>query len=402
MSTFRYRGFDATGRSRHGFLEALDLKDVREKLVGRGILPESEEVVAGPGAGGVRNERRAFRGVARAALYRELGALVKAGIPLSSALDVLLETPEQERYASRIALLRDRIREGQSLARALAEASPQVSTFERAAVEAGERSGRLDATLEQLADYLDGQSRLRESLASALIYPALVVVLALVVAVGLLGFVLPMLGGLFQESGVPLPLLTRSLLALSRALPVWLPVVLVVLPGGIWLLRRHWRTGPAFQLRWLRRLDRWPLYRQGSRTLVSLRFARTLVLLMRGGVNAVEALDLAGQATGNAWVAGLVQQQAEAVRHGTSLSQAIRAVGPLESLSGWIKAGEVSGDLIGLLDKAADRLQQRWQTYLARTMGLLEPALILLVGVFVLLVALAILLPVLSLNQAVL
>jgi general secretion pathway protein F len=155
-------------------------------------------------------------------------------------------------------------------------------------------------------------------------------------------------------------------------------------------------------VRGLRALDRWPVYRAGSRTLVSLRFSRTLVLLLRGGVSAVDALALAGQATGNAWVADLIRQQADAVRHGVSLSQAIRAVPPLESLTGWVKAGEASGDLTALLDKAADRLQQRWQTYLTRTTSLLEPVLILMVGVFVLLIALAILLPVLSLNQAVL
>lgn len=402
MPTFRYSGFDPAGRARQGFLEALDVKDAREKLVGRGVLPEDVEAVSGVAAGLVRREQRTFGLTARAALYRELGALTKAGIPLVAALDLLLETPDQEKQAGHIAVLRDRIREGQPLAAALAEASLRVSTFEHAAIAAGERSGHLDHTLEQLADYLEGQSRLRESLASALIYPALVVVLALVVAVGLLGFVLPMLGGLFTESGVPLPALTRMMLAMSRALPVWLPILLMGVPLGLWFIRRSWKTSLATSLRWLPRLDRLPIYRVGSRTLASLRFARTLVLLLRGGVTAVEALDLAGQATGNAWVAALIRQQAEAVRHGTSLSNAIRAVPPLESLSGWIKAGEASGDLVGLLDKAADRLQQRWQTYLARTLALLEPALILLVGVFVLLVALAILLPVLSLNQAVL
>ncbi len=402
MPTFRYSGFDPAGRARQGFLEALDVKDAREKLVGRGVLPEQVEAVSGVAAGLVRREQRTFGLTARATLYRELGALTKAGIPLVAALDLLLETPDQEKQARHIALLRDRIREGQPLAAALAEASLRVSTFEHAAIAAGERSGRLDHTLDQLADYLESQSRLRESLASALIYPALVVVLALVVAVGLLGFVLPMLGGLFTESGVPLPALTRMMLAMSRALPVWLPMLLVGMPLAVWFIRRSWKTSLAMSLRWLPRLDRLPLYRTGSRTLASLRFARTLVLLLRGGVTAVEALDLAGQATGNTWVAALIRQQAEAVRHGTSLSNAIRAVPPLESLSGWIKAGEASGDLVGLLDKAADRLQQRWQIYLARSLALLEPALILLVGVFVLLVALAILLPVLSLNQAVL
>lgn len=401
MPTFRYRGFDSTGRARHGFLDALDLKDAREKLSTRGVLAEQVDPVSGAQARPRRRDRNAFGVSARAAFYRELGALVKAGIPLVGALDLLLETPEQERQAGRIALLRDRIREGQTLARGLTEASHQVSTFERAAVEAGERSGHLDTTLEQLADYLESQARLREGLTSALLYPALVIVLAFVVAVGLLGFVMPMLSGLFKDSGVALPLLTRVLLAASRGLPVLLPALVVVLFLGGWGWRRAWRD-PEFRMRWLRRLDRIPLYRTGARTLSSLRFARTLVLLLRGGVSAVDALDLAGQATGNAWVEDMIRQQAEAVRHGTSLSQAIRAVSPLESLSGWIKAGEASGDLTALLDKAADRLQQRWQTYLARTMSLLEPALILLVGAFVLMVALAILLPVLSLNQAVL
>jgi general secretion pathway protein F len=110
--------------------------------------------------------------------------------------------------------------------------------FERAAIEAGERSGHLDAVLDQLADYLEGQARLRESLTSALLYPSLVVVLAFLVAVGLMGFVLPMLSGLFKESGASLPWLTRALLAVSRSLPLWLPAF--VLAGWAWA---WWRGG---------------------------------------------------------------------------------------------------------------------------------------------------------------
>jgi general secretion pathway protein F len=400
MSTFRYRGFDATGRARQGFLEALDRKDAREKLAARGVLSESVDPVAGEV--GISRGRALFGVAQRATFYRELGALLKAGIPLAAALDLLLETPEQEKQAGRMAWLRDRIREGQTLAAGLAESSPQVSVFERAAIEAGERSGHLDAVLDQLADYLESQARLRESLTSALLYPSLVVVLAFLVAVGLMGFVLPMLSGLFKESGASLPWLTRALLAVSRSLPLWLPAFVLGGVGVGVVARRRWRADAGVQVRGLRALDRWPVYRAGSRTLVSLRFSRTLVLLLRGGVSAVDALALAGQATGNAWVADLIRQQADAVRHGISLSQAIRAVPPLESLTGWVKAGEASGDLTALLDKAADRLQQRWQTYLTRTTSLLEPVLILMVGVFVLLIALAILLPVLSLNQAVL
>ena len=149
------------------------------------------------------------------------------------------------------------------------------------------------------------------------------------------------------------------------------------------------------------RLFRLPLVGSGYLILVNLRFARTLSILIRGGVGITESMALAGRSTGSAWVARQVDQAAEAVRHGSSIADALRRVVPLSRfLPGWIQTGETSGSLDRMLDRAADRCQEQWTRFVARRLALLEPALILVIGAVVLTVAVAIILPVLALNRA--
>jgi len=149
--------------------------------------------------------------------------------------------------------------------------------------------------------------------------------------------------------------------------------------------------------RWLFRL---PVLGRGYLLLANLRCARTLAILLRGGVGLVDALPLAGRATGSAWIARLAAEEAEAVRHGSSLADAIRRIPPLaEVLPAWIQAGEASGALDRLLDTAGSAMQHRWDRFVTRTLSWLEPALIFAVGGFVLLVVLSVLLPIISLNR---
>jgi general secretion pathway protein F len=123
-------------------------------------------------------------------------------------------------------------------------------------------------------------------------------------------------------------------------------------------------------------------------------------MLLRGGVPLVEALAIAGRATGSAWITATTAQGAEKVKHGASIAAALRTIEPLNlALPAWVQAGEAGGNLDALLDHAADRFQQQWDRLMTRSMALIEPALIIIVGVFVLLIALAILLPILTMNQ---
>jgi general secretion pathway protein F len=315
-------------------------------------------------------------------------------------LDILIQSPELGSNLIRLAGVRDRLREGQGLARALSENSVEVTAFERSVIEVGERVGSLPQVLLRIAQFLEEQIKLRERILSALLYPVVVLTLAIFVAIALLGFLLPWVTRMMQEAGVPLSALTRGMLGVRA----WLgPLALLVATLGTlgWLhFRRKLKASDEARQRFDQRLLRWPLVGRGYAALINMRFARTLAMLLRGGVPLVEALFIAGRATGSAWTTYGTAQGAERVKHGASLAATLRSIDPLNSsLPAWVQAGEAGGDLPALLEHAADRYQQQWDRLMTRTMSLIEPALILLVGVFVLLIALAILLPILSMNQ---
>lgn len=398
MNTFEYKGFDHAGRAARGLVEAQDLKDAREKLAALSVLPEKVEP-AGAARASALGDRR-LRTEVRAMLYREIGALLRAGLPLTEALEVLIQSPELGVSRATLAGIRDRVREGATMADALAAAGRQVTAFEQAVVQSGERSGRLGEVFERLAAFLEEQAQVSARMQTALIYPAIVLVLALVIVVMMLGFLVPALGRMLEEARMPLPWLTRAMLAIGRwVLPALAPLALAALAGIAW-----WRARLAADERWRRRRDRFlfrvPVWGEAYGALVNLRFARTLALLLRGGVTLVEGIGLAGRATGNAWTLDLCGALAEQVRHGQKFSDALRVTPPLNtSLPAWVRAGEVSGQLDVMLESAATRYQQQWDRRMARLLSLLEPALILVVGVFVLLVALSILLPVLRMNR---
>jgi general secretion pathway protein F len=399
MRTFSYRGFREGGTACSGLIEALDLKDAREKLSTQGVMPERVQAAEGQRRG-VRWRQAAFHREARGEFYRELGILLRAGLPLLHALEVLLETPERDAGALALAALRDRIRDGRALASAMAEVTPEVTEFERAALTAGERAGSLEAVLSHLADYLEEQGRAREQLQSALIYPAIVLALAALVTAGLMGVMLPNLGRLLSEANVPLPALTRGMLAVghytgSLGLPILAVAVLAIV-----LYVRHVKADLALKETWERRFLSWPGLGRGWGLVLADRFCRTMALLLRGGVPLVESMELAGPATGSVWVSGLLKKGAEAIRHGQSVSNALRSVPPLsKTLPGWVHAGEASGRLEEIFERAGERYRLQWQRRVRRALTVLEPALILAVGLLVLVVALSVLLPILSLNR---
>lgn len=404
MITFEYTGFNASGKVLTGLIEALDVKQAREKLAADGILAD-QVVPAGQARRrwGLWHAHR-FSMETRTVFYQELVALVRAGLPLVRALDVLIQSPEMGHTRPVLANIRDRIKEGTSLADALSAASRQVSAYEKAVIAAGERAGVLDLVLERLAGFLEEQNRLRDRVTTALIYPALVVIVAIGIAVGLLGFAVPRIGQLLhEEAHLSLPLLTRFMIGLGGFTATWGLPLLVVVTAGVCIAWYRIRRDPARIQAINRGLFRVPLVGHGYTLLVNLRFARTLSLLLQGDVTLMEGMKLAGEATGSPWVRDLVTNEAESVRHGSSLADALRRIPPFAtSLARWVQVGEASGGLDQLLESAGRRFQQQWDRFLSRLMALLEPALIVAISAFVLLVVLSILLPIMSLNASLL
>lgn len=395
MTTWRYRGFRASdGRHVVGRIEADSLKQARERLVGQHILAERVEPLAEERGAAARWRR----GGERAGVYRELAALLGAGLPMTSALDSLVESAEWTAMAPALAGVRDRIREGAGPAEAF-EATG-VTPLEVSLLRAGQRAGEMAAVFTKLADLLDEEATIRDRVRSALLYPAIVSSVALLIAAGVFVLLLPAFARMFEESRVTLPPLTRLVMAVGRAASAAMGPALLAGAALAWALARCCARSPRCRAaleRWMRGL---PVVGPAREALIGLRFARTLALLLRGGIPMIEALELAAAACGSVDVASAMPSQVERVRHGGRLYEAIRNIEPLRRmLAAWIEAGDQSGDLPAMLDIAAARCQQVWNRRLTRGLALIEPALILLLGVLVFLLALAILQPILALHR---
>lgn len=400
MTTFHYQAFDASGKTRRGLVEAADPRQARKKLAARELFAERLEP-----AGNVR--RKIFGGHnlspdARATVYRELGAALRAGITLERALDMLIETPETGRASVCLAAARDKIKDGVSTAAAFADALPGIRGHEIALIEAGEKTATLDSSLDKLADFLDEQVKTRASVISVMLYPAFILALGVVIATGLLGFAVPRITRLLQESGqTALPPLTRAVSAFGAAAARWGPVLILAAVAALLWFRDRARKNPSLSMEFDRLLFRLPLYGRGYALLARLRFCRALAVLLAGGTPAVEAMLLAGKATGSRWLESEIARQAEAVRHGEAISQALRRIPPFSvDLCNWVEMGEAAGTLPRMLENAAQRFRGKWEIFVARAHALLEPVLILAVGGFVFIIVLATLLPIISLNSA--
>lgn len=403
MRTYSYRGYTDRGVACKGLVEAFNEKDAGDKLAARTVFTISLQEVG-------REQKRfffSFRGKkaapqdVRALLYRELAVLLRAGLPLAQALELLIETPELSAWHALLAGIRDAIRQGSSLAAAQEQAGFTDQPLEHALIEMGERAGALGDVLFRLADYLDERTRLHERIQTALIYPALVLMMSIVIMIFMFGFMMPRFTRLFSEARLVLPLFTRVVLAGGHLAGIILSVLLVLSVAGMTLWQSVYRKKTDCVIRLERLLFALPGVNLCYTAVVNMRFSQTLALLLRSGVGLIEALRYAGRASNSQWIAAEIDREAESVRHGSTLAHAIRRVAPLSgSLPGWIQAGEAGGDISLMLEEAGRRYQQQWNRMIARFLAILEPALILVIGFSVLVIALAVLMPVLSLNDA--
>ena len=233
-----------------------------------------------------------------------------------------------------------------------------------------------------------------------MLYPCVVVSLAVAIGGLVLTFMLPMVQRVFESMHRDLPMLTVVMLNGGRALGLVLLLLAAGAAAGAAWLRRAMRADEALRIRVDRRLFSVPLVGAGWRNLASLRFVRVLGLLLERGVGLIEGVPMAGRASGSAWLADCARRETEAMGQGKPLVEVIRGIRPLHpSLAAWVQAGEAGGNLAGLLDNAAQRFQQSWDRMASRGMMMLEIGMTLALGLFVTLIALAVLLPVLDFQK---
>ncbi|WP_306534370.1 type II secretion system inner membrane protein GspF [Geobacter sp.] len=402
MPTFRYSAYTAEGRDTAGTLEAESLKEARQRLKRDGLFPRE---LSPADEGETASGRRLFggrTGLAEIALMtRRLATLVGSHVPIFEAVTTLGEQEGAGELKKALDRIRERLAEGASLARALSLEPRLFSESYVAMVAAGEASGSLETVLEKLALFLEEQRAIRSKVTASLAYPLLMVVVGGGVMLFLLTFVIPKIVTIFEDNKAVLPFITIALIKTSAFLRHFWWALLGLAAGAAFLYRRLMTT-EGFRLRRDRWLLRLPVVGGLIRHLILSRFAKVLGLLLASGVPVIKALEITAQVLVNRVYRGALHGIATELAEGGNLSGALRKGSlfpPL--LVHMVAVGEKGGELEEMLAKVGNAFEREFDTSVSGLMALLEPLLVLAMGLAVGLVVLAVLLPIFELNQLV-
>jgi general secretion pathway protein F len=404
MAAFRYNALDVTGKSSNGMIEADSARLARTQLRENGLfVVDLNSLSDTPAQGGARSWNLPFRKripLAEVSLMlRQLATLLEAGLPLEQAMAVLIEQGDNPAMRQVIAAMRSEVLAGNTLARAMDKHRDTFPEIHRALISAGEASGELATVMDKLASYSEAQQALQQKIGLAMVYPAIVIIVAVLVVGGLLIFVVPSVVEVFQQTRQALPFLTRALIALSDFLSAtWLYLIALCVIGGFAAQRALQQEALRFQLHL--KLLRLPIVGKLIRGSNTARMASTLSILVGSGVGLLTALNAACGVLTNLPMRRALEDAAMKVREGVTLSRALAASGLFPPvLVHLIASGEQSGRLDIMLDRVAKQQTQEVSGFTTALTSILEPVLILFMGAVVLLIVLAILLPIIQMNQ---
>jgi general secretion pathway protein F len=408
VSVFEYRALDKKGKNISGIIDAESSFSARQKLRASQIFPVSiTEVDKGVSP---ENPPAFFQNVSvfnrisssEILLYtRKLSTLVGSGFPLVSAIDALVCQTRSPIFKKKLAHIKNAIVEGNSFAGALAQHPEIFPPFYVNMVRAGESSGTLEIVLERLADMSERRQHLKHKIRTALAYPVLMLIIGLLVLFFLLTYIVPGITAIFDEMNQVLPVYTRILISISNFFRIywWALVLLIFLGVGVFCFAKRTERGRNFIDVWLLKL---PAVGLMIKKMAAARFSRTLGSLLENGVSMLPAMEIVKNIVGNVVITDVVDRAADSVGKGESLALALdhKGVFPLLCIQ-MIQVGEQSGELEKMLFKVADVLENEVESAIMSLTSLLEPLMIVFMGIIVGFIVLSICLPIFEMNQLV-
>jgi len=407
VPVYEYTALDKGGKSLSGIIDADSAMAARHKLRGTGIYPvEVKETFAR------RRDQTStpaslsalFRGVKAAELSattRQLAILLAAGVPLVSALESMIGQLENPTFKRILAQVKESVNEGNSLASSLAQHPKVFSQIYVNMVRAGEASGSLDVVLDRLAEFSEHQQALRGRFRSALAYPIFMACVATLILFFLITFIMPNIMRIFSEMQQTLPTATVLLMGFSNFLKSYWWMIFLAVAAGVFLLKQFKKSAKG-QYFWDEMKIRLPIVGPINRKMALARFGRTLGSLLQSGVPLLAALEIVRNIVNSLPIAQVIEKTADDIQEGKSLAA------PL-SQSRWfpsimvqmITVGEQSGELEKMLSKIADMYEEEAQSRIMAVTAMLEPAMILCMGLVVGFIVVSILLPIFEMNQLV-
>ncbi len=401
MGAFEYTALEAGGRERTGILEGDTPRHIRQLLREQQLLPVTVTEVAQKEAKRQKSFSFARRVSAGdlALFTRQLATLTRAGLPLEEALGAVAQQTEKPRVQAIIAGVRAKVMEGHTLADGFAEFPRIFPEIYRATVSAGEQAGHLDNVLERLADYTESREQIRQNVLAAMLYPIALSVMCFMIVTALLVFVVPKVVSVFEASKAKLPFITQALIGTSEFLRVYGIYLLIAAGIAVWLFRR-WLRDPANKRRFHLLQLRVPVLGKLLRGFNTARFTRTFSILSGSAVPVLEALRISGEVVTNLPMRDAVAEASARVREGAPIgrSLAVSRLFPPMTIH-LISSGESSGQLEQMLERAALSQERDLNSLLTAMVGLLGPALIVMMGLFVMGIVFAMLLPIFQMND---
>ena len=388
MPIFQYKGYRTDGSEAAGTIEADSLKNAALRLKESGLYPKSVSEAA-------YKKRFGFSQRYEAALLpsitRQLSTMLSSGVTLMEALRSISEE-QKGLWRNILVNIRENVSAGASFSKALEAYGSVFPEFYVNMVAAGEASGTLDAVLGRMADFLESQENLRSKVRTAMIYPVFMICIGFVVLSFLFVFVIPKITKIFKDTQSALPFITVVLITVSDIVQKYWWLLAGLLAAGIFGLKRLKENNRLL-------IDRTILRLPGNvlQSLYYGRFARTLGFLLEGGLPVLRALELAAKSIGNKALETKVLESGKRVSEGARLSASLDGFPPV--LLQLISTGEKSGQLAGVLNKAAGAYEEEFSRKVQKALALLEPVMILCMGIIVGLIVLAVLLPIFQLNQ---
>ena len=399
---FRCRLGTPSGEIVEGLYEAEGEAQLRQRLEHEGLLVLSLRRRAAARGTAFRFRRRQQPGRREFILFnQELATLLKAGLPLVGSLDILRRRVDNPAFRAMLDDIHDRVRGGEALSAAFAAQQPPAPGVYIASLTAGEKSGSLESVIRRYVAHARLLAAVRRKTLSALIYPAVLLALSLVVVAVIVLQVVPAFADFYDGFGAELPLATLAIVAASDFVRGALPAIVVLLAAavaGAWA----WRRRPGTALALDRLLLRVPGAGGIAAKFATSQLARTLATLLRGGIPLVDALDVAGRSIGNRHIARQLDVVAREVREGRSLAGSMDDRGTFPPVViRMVEVGESTGALREMLDSVADFYDEEIETTLGRFMTLIEPLLLIIMGIVIAGMLFALYMPLLQLGAVI-
>jgi type IV pilus assembly protein PilC len=397
---YKYRSITPDGRELEGFYEGDSeaglikmLKERKELVISieRDIQSEAQ----------IELFKKKVKKKDLALFCRQFYTMISAGLGIVPCLEILVSQTNNKTFKNAIADAYEEVQKGKTMSQAMKEHREVFPTILVSMVESGEVSGNLDTVMLRMAEHFEKENKLENKVKSAMIYPAVLAVISVVVVIFMLVFIMPTFIGMFENSGVELPGLTMILINMSNSIKTYWYIYLGIIVGIVTGISRYKKTEAGRRLFDSLKL-RLPIVKGTSSMLITSRFTRTLSTLLSSGIPLIQALEVVARVVNNTIIEERMVEGIDSVRKGVSLARTVKDVGVFPPMvDSMIKIGEESGSLDDMLTKTADFYDEEVQTSLQKLTSMLEPIMLVVMGFIIGFIVIAMYLPMFDMMKTV-